>query len=269
MKLDLGPVNPTDPYTRFSCYKWLVARSLSRVIAGSARHASGLLLDVGAGDKRFEHYFSNRVERYVALDYPTTFFGSPKNVDVFGTALNLPFADGRFDTVVSFEVLEHVPDSRVTLTELHRVLKPGGVLILTTPFLWGEHCQPHDYYRFTVHGLKRLLEDTGFHIREQKRANSFWTFFGERLCYYLWPVFGRRMSWMHTSLSFMILLCSALLEQLHRIDTEYTTSLVIADKMQNQERSLDSSSAQMVGSQTRDTEIRQAAALQEGCARAE
>jgi hypothetical protein len=62
MKLDLGAVNPADPYTRFSSYKWLMARSLSRAIAGSARHASGLLLDVSAGDKRFAHYFSNQSE---------------------------------------------------------------------------------------------------------------------------------------------------------------------------------------------------------------
>lgn len=234
MKLDFGPANPGDPWTRFSSYKWLVTRSLARTIARAARHASGMLLDVGCGDKRFARYFAGRVDRYVALDYPTTFFGSPRSVDVFGTALQLPFEDARFDTVVSFEVLEHVPDSRRMLAELRRVLKPGGVLILTTPFLWGEHCQPHDYFRFTVYGLRQLLADAGFEIREQQRANSFWTFFGERFCYYLWPVFGRRLSWLHTSLSFMVLVCASLLEQLHAVDSEYTTSLVVGVKAERQ-----------------------------------
>jgi SAM-dependent methyltransferase len=230
MKWDFGAVNPADPFTRFSSYKWLATRSLARLIGRAARHASGRLLDVGCGDKRFAHYFAGFVDRYVALDYPTTFLGKEDNVDVFGTALDLPFKDEYFDTVVSFEVLEHVTDSRRMLTEIRRVLKPGGALILTTPFLWGEHCQPHDYFRFTVYGLRSLLMETGFEIREQRRANGFWTFWGQRFCYYLWPVFGRHLGWMHTSLSFMILICASLLEQLDPVDTEYTTSAAVAIK---------------------------------------
>ena len=110
MKWDFGPANPADPFTRFSCYKWLVARSLSRTIARAAKHASGRLLDVGGGDKRFAPYFASYAEKYISLDHPSTFYGNPRNVDVFGTALELPFADDCFETVASFEVLEHVPD---------------------------------------------------------------------------------------------------------------------------------------------------------------
>jgi SAM-dependent methyltransferase len=233
MRWDFGPANPADPFTRLSCYKWLVARSLSRTIASASRHASGRLLDVGGGDKRFAPYFVSYTDRYISLDHPSTFYGNPRNVDVYGTALDLPFCDDCFETVASFEVLEHVPDSRRMLLELHRVLKPGGVLILTAPFLWGEHCQPHDYLRFTVQGLNQLITEAGFQVKEQKRTNSFWAFFGQRFCYYLEPVFGRRLRWMHISLSFMVLACASLLEQLHQVDSEYSMSLVVAVKCGN------------------------------------
>ncbi|MBT8228697.1 MAG: methyltransferase domain-containing protein, partial [Bacteroidia bacterium] len=47
--------------------------------------------------------------------------------------LDLPFEEGTFDIVVSSEVIEHVPDPLKAITEMHRVLKPGGILVLTTP----------------------------------------------------------------------------------------------------------------------------------------
>jgi SAM-dependent methyltransferase len=50
-----------------------------------------------------------------------------------GDALSLPFADGEFDRVVAAEVLEHIPDDRIAIAELARVLRPGGTLAVTVP----------------------------------------------------------------------------------------------------------------------------------------
>ncbi len=230
MKWDPGARNPHDPWSRFRCYKWLVSRTLARAIARVGHHARGRTLDVGCGDRRFVPYCQTNDTQYIGLDYPVTFFGKRENVHVFGTALNLPFADDAFDTVLSFEVLEHVTDSRRMVAEIQRVLKPGGHIILTTPFLWGEHCQPHDYGRFTVYGLKRLFEDEGLHVVEQLRANGFWTFWAQRLVYYLAPVYGRRLVWLHTAVTFMVLLCASLLEQLSPNDTDYTGSVIVGRK---------------------------------------
>ena len=227
MRWALDRPNPGDPWTRFSCYKWLITRTFGRLVAPTARHAHGRILDVGCGDRRVAHYFSAVADRYIGLDYPTTFYGQRDNVDVFGTALMLPFQDDSFDTVVSFEVLEHVTNPQAMVAELQRVVKPDGRVILTTPFMWGEHCEPHDYFRFSVYGLRRLFEDVGLEVVEQRRAGGFWTFFGQRLCYYLHHVFGPRLAWMHTSLSFMILVCSSLLERLDLVTTEYANSLIV------------------------------------------
>lgn len=78
----------------------------------------------------------------------------------------LPFPDGTFDLVTGFEVLEHIADDRAALAELHRVLKPAGLLFVTVPaymFLWSEHDEALDHYRRYSGGqLRRGLAEAGF-----------------------------------------------------------------------------------------------------------
>ena len=66
------------------------------------------------------------------------------------------FQDGRFDVVLLLEVLEHVADPARAISEIRRVLRPGGTLIGSTPFILGIHDHLHDYYRFTRFGLAHL-----------------------------------------------------------------------------------------------------------------
>jgi SAM-dependent methyltransferase len=71
-------------------------------------------------------------------------------------------ADGSIDSCLLTEVLEHCPDGLAVLKEISRVLKPGGFLFLTVPFIWPMHTVPHDEYRYTPFALRRLLERSGF-----------------------------------------------------------------------------------------------------------
>ena len=71
----------------------------------------------------------------------------------------LPFADASFDAVIAQAVLEHVADPARCVSECRRVLKPGGLIYVETPFLVPEHGAPFDYTRFTLLGLRRLLRD--------------------------------------------------------------------------------------------------------------
>ena len=73
-----------------------------------------------------------------------------------------PIHDATVDVVLSTETLEHVPDPPQYLAEAFRCLKPGGELILTVPFAARWHFIPHDYWRFTPSGLRRLLSAAGF-----------------------------------------------------------------------------------------------------------
>lgn len=122
--------------------------------------AKKIILDVGSGKAPFRELFTNR--RYIRLDWNHSIYEAP--VDVWGSATILPIANACVDAVICTEVLEHVSEPLSALTEIYRVLKPLGKLWLTTPFVWPLHEEPYDYYRYTSHGLRHLLEQTRFQV---------------------------------------------------------------------------------------------------------
>lgn len=77
---------------------------------------------------------------------------------------SIPVEDGRFDFVVFNQVMEHLPEPQLVLTELNRVMKDGGKIIYTGPLFYEEHEQPYDFYRYTQFGLRYLFNSTGFFI---------------------------------------------------------------------------------------------------------
>lgn len=80
------------------------------------------------------------------------------DVDMFYNGITFPIDSCSIDGVICTQVLEHVANPESLISEIERVLKPGGKLILTVPFLWQQHEKPYDFTRFTSFGLRRLLE---------------------------------------------------------------------------------------------------------------
>ena len=113
-----------------------------------AHGSRGLTLDIGAQNGPYAGYFPNRI----ALDVRPG-----HGVRILGDAQALGIAGAAFDVVLCTEVLEHLPEPQRAIDEMHRVLKPGGTLLLTTRFLFPIHDAPHDYFRFTKYGLRHLL----------------------------------------------------------------------------------------------------------------
>ncbi len=115
------------------------------------RHASdAYTLDVGCSHSPYSQFFKNRVGFDIAPG---------PGVDVVGDAHAMPFAANTFDLIVATEVLEHLHSPWLAVAEMHRVLKKGGHLLLTTRFFQVIHDAPHDYYRYTEYGLRYLLAD--------------------------------------------------------------------------------------------------------------
>lgn len=101
----------------------------------------------------------------------TTFdqFEAP-NIDISGDLLKLSsyFPAEQFDTVICMEVMEHVAQPFVVIEEIRKILKPGGVLLATTPFEHGLHGEDYgDYFRYTRQGWKQLLSNFS-EVREIK-----------------------------------------------------------------------------------------------------
>jgi len=88
----------------------------------------------------------------------------------------LPFEDGSFDLVVCSETIEHVRDVQLLLSEIRRVLRPGGTLALTTPanFPVGRRPDPlSPHLRFlSRRSLRRLLDQLGFEVRSLRRRSG-------------------------------------------------------------------------------------------------
>ncbi|MEO6065485.1 MAG: class I SAM-dependent methyltransferase [Lysobacterales bacterium] len=125
------------------------------------QHAQGIVLDIGCADRWVERSLPSHC-LYYGCDSAVTgkdIYGAQPHF--FADAKQLPILDDAADTVVLLEVLEHLREPRVALMEIVRVLKPLGVLILTMPFLYPMHDEPHDYQRYTAHGLAREMEHAG------------------------------------------------------------------------------------------------------------
>lgn len=122
------------------------------------RH-SGRVLDYGSADAPYRGFFPASVE-FVTADLSGN-AEADLAVDGDGT---LPLPSESFDAVISTQVLEHVPDPDVYLAECHRVLRPGGRMLLSTHGMFRYHPDPTDYWRWTADGLRRVVAQAGFEV---------------------------------------------------------------------------------------------------------
>lgn len=168
---------------------------LDRGLASLAPLASGRMVDVGCGDKPYQRLFAPYVTEHFGIDFEETQSGSvyaqTSKPDLLYTGERLPIEDQVFDTVLCTQVLEHVPDPRRLFTELNRVLRPGGTLILTAPLSYRVHSEPHDFFRFTKYGLIRLAEENHLQVLRIIPRGGFWAVIGQKLASYFALNLGR------------------------------------------------------------------------------
>ena len=158
--------------------------TLKKIPAGSR------LLDAGAGECQFRKFCSHL--DYVSQDFAQytgegnvglqTGTWDNSKLDIVSDITNIPVADGSFDAVMCTEVLEHVPDPVAALTELNRVLKPGGYLLITAPFASLTHFAPYHF----ASGLSRFfyehhLKAMNYELIDLRENGNYFEYIGQEI----------------------------------------------------------------------------------------
>jgi len=149
---------------------YFARRGLHRGLAEFFPGLRGRVLDVGCGRKPYRHLVP--ATDYVGLELDTPTARQLGEADLYYSGGGFPVPDASFDAVICSQVLEHIFTPAEFLGEINRVLRPGGSLLLTTPFAWDEHEQPHDFARYSSFGLRAVLERAGFSVIAHRKTNA-------------------------------------------------------------------------------------------------
>ncbi len=151
--------------------RWYVTSFVENI--AKSLPAGSLILDAGAGESVYKKLFSHC--NYKAIDLAV---GESRwnysNLDYVGSLHEMPIESDIFDAVLCTQVLEHLELPRESVTEMHRVLKPGGKIYLTVPMAQNEHQCPYDFFRYTSYGLQSICKHAGFQDIEVTPFGGMW-----------------------------------------------------------------------------------------------
>ncbi len=142
-----------------SSAQWLVRSGLARWLeaeaaAIAARGERVRVLDIGCGVKPYYPFFAAVASTYVGVDVVEN-----PSADLLGGVEDIPVDDAAFDLVLCTQVLEHCDDPTRAVREMRRVTAPGGRVLASTHGVQVYHPSPHDYWRWTHEGLRRLFAE--------------------------------------------------------------------------------------------------------------
>jgi len=155
-------INPALSENNMDLY--LVRSSIYNTLKGFISRCKGILLDIGCGEMPYKQFVleNSNITQYIGMDIENPKYQKDTKPDIFWDGHKIPLDDNSVDCAIATEVFEHLPNIDQVLKETYRVLKPGGKLFFTVPFLWPIHDNPQDEYRYTPFSLKRYLQNAGF-----------------------------------------------------------------------------------------------------------
>lgn len=184
-------------------------------------HINGRVLDLGAGSAKYREIILKKASEYRSCD-------AVKNEDIDDVCdvLNLPYSAESFNTVISTQVIEHVNNPYRMAEQIYKVLKPGGKIIVTAPFLILKHSDPGDYFRFTAGGLLEVFKQSGFTIIESGCYGGFFMVLSEMIHFSFFNPYSHRSS----RLMGFIEKIAKILDKIFTAKTIYANSFVVAKK---------------------------------------
>lgn len=187
------------------------------------------ILDAGAGELKQKKYCDHL--NYVSQDF-AKYDGVGDNLglqtkswdntklDLVCDITEIPESDQSFDAIMCIEVFEHLPDPISAIKEFKRLLKPGGLLVLTAPFCSLTHFAPYHFYTgFNRYFYEKHLVENGFEIMEISTNGNFFEYLSQELKRV--PICAEKYSNIKPSLYYklIIFLSTIMLSKLSRNDS--------------------------------------------------
>ena len=221
-----------QPHFLFLLHPFYFARrNLFKYYKIHSSKLSGDLLDIGCGSKPYKDLF-NHCKSYVGLEIEAN--KNLNDVDFTYDGKTFPFENGKFDSAICSEVLEHVFEPETFLKEVNRVLKKDGKAIFTLPFFWDEHEQPYDFARYTSFGLKYILEKQNFEFLQHIKIGNNLSIIMQMInCYIYKKIYTKKnllLKIISTLMFILFNILGILVSFLPKNNDMYLDNLVIAKK---------------------------------------
>ncbi|MBI5215711.1 MAG: methyltransferase domain-containing protein [Ignavibacteriae bacterium] len=157
---------------RIDCPDYFVLKHLQRYLFFTIEEyvKSGMVVcDIGCGEQPLRNMIEKKGATYIGVDVSQN---STDSVQVLASITDIPLPENSFDIIFCTEVLEHVSDTYKAFSELSRILRPSGKLIITTPFAYPLHEEPYDYQRLTPYQITLCAKENKFHVFEIKTSGN-------------------------------------------------------------------------------------------------
>lgn len=142
---------------------------IGRAIYSNLSHFTGKLLDVGSGPSPYSFIFRNRISNHVRIDHERV----SHEPDVVCDVSEMPVKDNSIDCILCTQLLEYILEPHQLIDNFSRIIKPGGKVLLSAPFIYPVHHKSLDYFRYTDSCLRKLFQDRAFDIIQCKPLGGF------------------------------------------------------------------------------------------------
>lgn len=158
----------------YAAHNWLALKINNYSFRKWRDRFTGRVIDLGCGKAQYKNDILATANEYIGVDWENSMHDQ-LNVDVFADLNQVLLFDESFaDTILSFQVMEHLREPDLFLSECFRILKNGGCIFISVPFMWQVHEPPYDFYRYTRYGLEYLFSKNGFTDITIEETSGFW-----------------------------------------------------------------------------------------------